>query len=104
MVMTIESYVGDSEVINVTVSEGGSPKDITGATLTARTRNPQTKAATDITATAIDPVNGAVQVVVPTATTDAEGLWLTDLEVALGSESKTVWSENINAKPANKID
>lgn len=101
--MTISSYKGDSVVIDVTVKEDGVAKDITGATVDAAIQNP-IGTITGVTSAITDAANGVVQVQVPTATMNAAGTWTIELEVVIGSESQTVYQEEIDAADALLVD
>ena len=101
--MTISSFKGDSVVINVTVKEDGVAKDITGATVDAAIENP-IGTITGVTALITDAAGGVVQVQVPTAAMNAAGTWTIELEVVIGSESQTVYQEDIEAASALMVD
>lgn len=102
--MTIASYVGDTVVIDVTVTEDGGAKDITGATVRASIRNPDTRVKTTLLPTITDAPNGVVQIVVPKTAMIRIGNWKIELEVALSGESQTVYQEDIDAQDALLTD
>lgn len=102
--MTVPTYVGDSVIVDVTVYSDEAKtvvKDITGGTVTASIRSP-TGGDTTVTAAITDAANGVARFTLPLATTDAAGTWLFQLELVIGSESQTVFSEAAEVSQAIK--
>ncbi len=101
--MTINTYQGDSVIVDVTVNESGSAKNITGGTVAAAVRSPGGDDTT-VTAAITDAANGIARFTCPVATLNTTGAWLAELELVIGSESQTVYSETINVSQAIQVD
>ena len=82
---------GSTFVIDITINEGGSVKDLTG--YSARSQMRSTKTATDVaasfTCTIPVPTNGVVKMELPAGTSSdmAAGLYFYDLEIHTGSDA-----------------
>lgn len=101
--MAINTFKGDSLVVDVTVKEGGVPKDITGGTPDAAIRSPS-GAVSAATAAITDAANGVCRLTVATGALNATGDWLAELELAIGAESQTVWQEVLVVADALMVD
>ena len=101
--MTIPRHQGDSLIVDVTVEENGSAKNITGGTVEAAVRSP-TDTDTTVTALITDAANGVVRFTCPKAVLNVVGPWLGELELVIGSESQTVWQETIQVSQAILTD
>ena len=101
--MTIPRHQGDSLIVDVTVEENGSAKNITGGTVEAAVRSPS-NADTTVTAAITNASNGVVRFTCPKAVLNVVGPWLAELELVIGAESQTVWQETIQVSQAIMID
>ncbi len=101
--MTINTYHGDSVIVDITVNESGSAKNITGGSVDAAVKSPS-GAITTVTAAITDAANGVARFTCPVATLNATGAWLAELELVIGSESQTVWSETLSVSQAILTD
>ena len=101
--MTIQTYQGDSVIVDITVKESGSAKNITGGAVDAAVKSPD-GTITTVTSAITDAANGVVRFTVPAATLNKTGAWLAEFELVIGSESQTVWSETLSVAQAILTD
>ena len=101
--MTIETFRGDSVIVDVTVKENSVVKNITGGTVEAAVRSPS-NTDTTVTAAITDAANGVVRFTCPVAILNVAGTWLAELELVLGSESQTIWQEPLQVSQAIMVD
>lgn len=101
--MTIDPhYEEDSLIVEITITENGSPKDITGATVLGAVRSPSgaITAAPNVVASITDASNGVMRVTVAKDVFEGEGSWIIQARVELGAESRTVYSEDVVIHPS----
>jgi len=101
--MTVNTYKGDSVIVDVTVKENSVAKNISGGTVDAAVRSPG-GTITGVTSAITDAANGVARFTCPVATLDETGVWLAELELVIGSESQTVWSESLYVSDAILVD
>ncbi len=101
--MTIPRFQGDSLIVDVTVNESGSAKNITGGTVDAAVRSPAGDDTT-VTAAITDAANGVCRFTCPKAILSTAGEWVGELELVIGAESQTVWQETIQVSQAILTD
>ena len=93
--MTLSTYEADDFSLDITVMEGGSAKDIAGATVEALvSRGSSTIAAT---ASLADAANGIIRVRMDEDTLSF-GLWSLQVRVTIGTETQTVYADEISVK------
>ncbi len=101
--VTINTYQGDSVIVDVTVKTNDVAKNITGGSVDAAVKAPD-GTITTVTAAITDAANGVARFTCPVATLNATGAWLAELELVIGSESQTVWSETVYVSQAILMD
>lgn len=96
--MTIEGVkVEDSLVIDITITEDGVVKDITGGTVQAAIKSPDLAGTvTAVSGAVFDGPNGIARVTVPKDTFDVPGSWWIQCRVEIGAESQTVYHEVVD--------
>lgn len=93
--MTIEGIKEeDSLNVDVVVIENGVVKNLTGASVQAAVKSPS-GVIQSVTASLLDAVNGVVRVTVPKDKFVGQGSWIVQCRVELGTESRTVYHEDV---------
>lgn len=96
--MTIDNVKEeDSLIVDITITEDGAVKDVTGGTVTVAIRDPNGNIiTTGVTGSIQDGPNGIARVTVSKDVFNKIGSWLGQARLEIGVESKTVWHEDVN--------